>query len=551
MATLDQVLRYSMFSQAGSSAKLADLGVVPFPKPVIPKGKIDDDDAVKRAVWHFDHDAGATPNRITNLTCISRGMGKGRMVVATEVAVERAGIVTVQGTAIDLPLTPQFLLRKGYLKSGKLVSGLSFLYPLPAEIDLSMSVTFGYDFNGGANAAPVVIPEDALDSVDFMPAAGNEPAKVTIGKGQKARVVAAPLRVIVCISFVTAKERADFEPGGLLGAGRVWPHVLIMANRDIAESSCSIHVKRPASHTMKDIGKDFDHSIHADMNLGIESSLYADNNVLIQLGPGAPSPYWDDLFAWYEVAVSASTGAVRAVDPLEKGGSIPGAVSVLDSTQLAYTARNTPRVARQGAFDNIHVAPTMTSPRASVHPGVGLERIYMAPFCEHDCLHTHWRWATSNTVKPVFGWSQVSSDPRVPGQPYQVAGAPMVPANQSVTLTMTSPSSFRYDAKAVGKDGVNQSPAIASGTFSIFFHHGMAYAISLSSAKIQALDTLIDANAIARNEPGVGATAMLHTPIRYWRLRFGGDDIFLTDTDKVNERQKVVSRAKLLARTSP
>jgi hypothetical protein len=116
---------------------------------------------------------------------------------------------------------------------------------------------------------------------------------------------------------------------------------------------------------------------------------------------------------------------------------------------------------------------------------------------------------------------------------------------------MTSPSSFRYDAKAVGTDGVNRSPAIPSGTFSLFFHHGMAYAISLSSLKIQTLDSLIDANAIARNEPGVGATATIHTPIRYWRLRFGGDDVFLSDTDKVNERQKVANRAKLLARASP
>lgn len=551
MATLDQVLRYSMFSQAGTSVPLSDQSVVPFPKPAIPKGKIDDDDAVRQPIWHFDHDAGATPNRITNLTCISRGMGKGRMLVASEVAVERAGIVSVQGAAIDLPLTPQFLLRKGYIRNGKLRPGASFLYPLAAETDLSMSVTFGYDFKDGAGTSPAVIPEDARDSLEFMPAPGKEPGKVTIGKGQKARVVAAPLRVIVCISFVTAKERADFEPGAILGAGRVWPHVLIMANRDIAESSCSIHVKRPVTHDIRDIGRDFDHSLHADMNTTIESSFYADNNTLIQLGPGAPSPYWDDLFAWYEVGVNAGTGTIRAVDALEKGGAITRAVSVLDSTQLAYVARDTPRVAGQGAFDNIHIAPTMRSPRATVHPGVGLDRIYMAPFCEHDCLHAHWRWATHNTVKPVLGWSKVSSDPRIPGQPYLVAGAPMVPANQSVSITMTSPSSFRYDAKAVGTDGVNRSPAIPSGTFSLFFHHGMAYAISLSSLKIQTLDSLIDANAIARNEPGVGATATIHTPIRYWRLRFGGDDVFLSDTDKVNERQKVANRAKLLARASP
>jgi hypothetical protein len=78
----------------------------------------------------------------------------------------------------------------------------------------------------------------------------------------------------------------------------------------------------------------------------------------------------------------------------------------------------------------------------------------------------------------------------------------------------------------------------------------MAYAISLAFAEVQLLDGTIDAIAVTKNEPGIGSTASLSTPIRYWRLRFGGVDIPLA-SDIVNERLVVLNRSKLLARASP
>jgi hypothetical protein len=545
VATFAEVFQYSMFAQAGKRASFKDLGAAPFPAPPFPQQSIDDSLAQSLPVWHFEHDAASTPNKVTNLTCLCRGMGNGRMTVATAVTFENAGIKTVQGVDIDLPLTPDFVIQKGYLKTGKLAAGAHFLYPLQAEIDLSMSVVFGYEFKDGPGAQPIKIPEAALDSNDFMPQAGIQASPITVGRGQRAKVVVAPLRVIVCFSFVTAKERSDFEPGGILGAGRVWPHVMIMANRDIAEASSAIHVERPTALTM-DRG---DHAKHADMNLTIESAFFADNNTEIQLAKsGNPSPYWDDLFGVYDVGVTS--GTIRAVDPQEKGGSIAGAVQTLDFLGASYTPRSTPRLKGQGAYDNLHVAPTMKSSAAASHPGFTLDRIYMAPFCEHDCLHTHWRWAQYNKVKHVFGWAPQGPDPRIPGEPYKVAGSPMVPVNQIVNVETTGPNSFRYRAKAVGVDGVAASPAIPSGTFSLFFHHGMAYAISLAFVQVQLLDSAIDAIAIAKNEPSIGSTATLSTPIRYWRLRFGGVDLSLA-ADIVNERLVVLDRSKVLGRASP
>jgi hypothetical protein len=293
-----------------------------------------------------------------------------------------------------------------------------------------------------------------------------------------------------------------------------------------------------------------DHSKHFDMNLKVESSLFADSNIEKSLaGFGPPSPYWDDLFSATDPGVK--TGAVRAVDPLEKGGVISGAVQTLNFLEKSYTTRDLPRVPRQGAYDNIHTAPTMKASTAASNPGKFLDRIYMAPFCEHDCLHTHWRWAPHNTKRSTFGWSASKKDPRIPGVPYARAGAPMVPINQTVNLDITAPGSYRYDAKSVGQNGVDSQSAIPAGTFSIFFHHGMAYAIQLDSVALKTLDGLIDSQAVVKGEPDLGATsALTSNAVRYWRLRWGGDDQVLSP-DIVNERLKVIDRAKLLKRASP
>jgi hypothetical protein len=547
VATFAEVFQYTMFAQAGKRALLQDLGASPFPAPPFPQTTIDDSVADILPVWHFDHDAAKTPAKVTNLTCLCRGMGNGRMTVATAVTLESAGIKTAQGLDIDLPLTPDFVIQKGYLKSSKLGAGAHFLHPLQAEIDRSMSVVFGYEFKDGPSAKPVKITEAAMDSNEFMPQAGVQPSAVTVGKGQRAKVVLAPLRVVVFFSFVTAKERADFEPGGILGAGRVWPHVMIMANRDLAETSSVIHVQRPTSLSM-DRG---DHSTHADMNLTIESAFFSDNNTFISVAPGGPpSPYWHELFSNYDVGVTS--GTIRAVDPLEKGGSISGAVQVLDFFKN-YVPSTITRVPGQGAYDNVHVAPTMKSPVASRHPTYQLDRIYMAPFCEHDCLHVHWRWSVTNTVQPVFGWAAKGPDPRIPGEPYKVAGTPMVASNQTVGIENTGPNSFRYHAKAVGLDGISASPPIPPGTFSLFFHHGMAYAISLTSFKIRALDALIDTLAGTKLEPDIELPASLSTPTRYWRLRFDGIDLpdFPGVTDIVKERKLTLNLPQLLKRASP
>jgi hypothetical protein len=541
VATFADVFGYTLWAQAARRTSFSDVGASPFPEPAASKIEVSDFLARFLPVWHFDHDAKGSPATIRNLTCLARGMGNGRMTVADAITLEKAAIKTADGTDIDLPLDPSFVVTPGYLKKSHLVAGANFLYPLETEIDVSMAVTFGYEFKSGPRAKPVKFSDASMDSTEFMPAPGATQKPPNVGAGQRAKVVVAPLRVIVCFSFVTAKERADFEPGELLGAGRVWPHVLIMANRDLQECSTTVHVQRPANFNM--IGGD--HTKHADMNNAIESALFADHNAPPHKTFGNPEPYWSNLFAAYDVAVTS--GTIRAVDPLEKGGAVAGAVQVLGDDKTTYLPVAVAREPHQGAYDNVHTAPTMRSSALTPPASFFLDRIYMAPFCEHDCLHTHWRWSRDNTKPSVFGWADGQQDPRVPGTPYKQAGSPMVPSNQTVNLISTGPSSFRYQAKAVGVDGVDASSRIPAGTFSIFFHHGMAYAIQLDSILINALDLKIDKDAAF--EPGLGLPpagfAVTSTPVRYWRLRFGGT------TTAIRERLKVVDRPKLLARASP
>ena len=145
----------------------------------------------------------------------------------------------------------------------------------------------------------------------------------------------------------------------------------------------------------------------------------------------------------------------------------------------------------QGLFDNVHLAPMMADPYANAAAiARGFGAISMAPFCVHDCLHTHWRWLPDpTTVGPIswvaahtvsseavgqwnYGWSQ-------DGKPYSQAGATMVPLNQQVSVRLESaggsltPNAFTYTAEAF-EPKVDQP--------SIFFHHGSAYSALVAEA---------------------------------------------------------------------
>ena len=88
--------------------------------------------------------------------------------------------------------------------------------------------------------------------------------------------------------------------------------------------------------------------------------------------------------------------------------------------------------------------------------------VTMAPFCFHDCMHMHFRWGADYNDIQNRGWKDDET-------PSALAGAPLVPANQKVTLNLLSPVSFEYIAEANG---------VRAGTWQIMLHHGLAYALN-------------------------------------------------------------------------
>jgi hypothetical protein len=168
----------------------------------------------------------------------------------------------------------------------------------------------------------------------------------------------------------------------------------------------------------------------------------------------------------------------------------------------------------------------------------------MAPFCEHDCLHTHWRWGEFAVEQQNRGWSAPTSHPTlVPGRPYAIAGAPMVPHNQAVTISIPSLHEFEYRVHATGWFPATQDP-IPAGTYTFVNHHGSAYALSVNAVLFQAAKVQVGLATEAALDPHVGSPALSsNSAILYWYLRFGGTQGALFIPDIVQERLKTTGAA--------
>ena len=153
----------------------------------------------------------------------------------------------------------------------------------------------------------------------------------------------------------------------------------------------------------------------------------------------------------------------EVMEPLDQGSDEPPLPPVIPLRGKIV------KTAGQGEFDNLHIAPKMvvrpqyvTSKRIPKEKLLGLDRITMAPFCFHDCLHMHVRWGAGDNDAQNRGWRDEET-------PNALAGAPLVPTNQKVTLNLLSPTSFEYIAEAQG---------VRAGTWQIMLHDGPADALN-------------------------------------------------------------------------
>jgi hypothetical protein len=347
----------------------------------------------------------------------------------------------------------------------------------------------------------------------------------------------------VCISVTCCRERNDCEPGGILGGARLYPHVMVLANVSSERVETAITVRRPAS-TMT----------HGDpeMTPEIQPLFVTDTNAPTLL----PTPYWSDIFDYYHTQPDKAfigrpegqhgperrePGEVCFVDPGAPARRIEGAVMVNSGFWgVARKPRTIVKQARQGEFDNIHLAPrmrlTVEVPNSPDSP-VKLTDIAMAPICVHDCLHTHMRWGFA---KKVTNAAMLGFDDA--GTPHAKDGAPHVPPDQYVFVHLDSRRSFRY--RAVSR---RANPA---GQWTCFMHHGMFYAVGIwprfwSDAWISERlgRVAVENRAIGRDEPFTSATDFPSATISwagfYWRLRWGGRAVSTTEQE-VHERLDIL-----------
>ena len=442
-----------------------------------------------RKIWEYQLDG---VDSVRNVTVRHREMRDMRMNVCREI---KWGDVKVlhQGKTFSLPLTEKFLLRTYFLAEGTVPESEAGYWQLPMNLDQSFQRLFGFELKAG-QLRPLSPTE--LDSQHLL----AKPSLVAFNRVREGEQQSTPLRLLVCMALGCAKERNDFEPGGVLGAARLLPHIMIVANMPVESMESTLQLARDPTtlHTQMD---------NEEMSPRISPALFTDRN-----GNLTPYPTWDNLFDyyWIDPPLRTEMKVVRRDRPhaREKTGLINEAVAKPTSrgtAHLAYKARTVKKVPRQGEFDNIHFAPKMKLPASVLRkvPNDWPRETTMAPFCIHDCFHIHWRWGEpgikSTVPKWVHGWSK--------NAPHSVPGAPMVPPNQDVSITLLDACKLEYKAKIHAPE---------AGRWQIVMHHGAAYALSTAYAAKKAPGVIDALTTSMRGETGKeGKWANF-----YWHLRY-------------------------------
>ena len=454
--SINELLAQTLLFTASPKPRLVSAS---FPVSRAPTGGATAAGAATRKIWEYELQG---LDSIRNVGVRQRTMNDMRMPVCQEVKWGDVK-VTYQGKSLALPLTDRFLLRTHYLAEGSIPESDSGYWQLPMNLDQSFQRLFGYQLVAG-QLQPLNMPDTELPQYMAVPS----PLAFAQSRGG-GRPAVPPLRVLVCMAFGCAKERNDFEPGGVLGAGRLIPHFMIVSNLPVESMEASVTLTRPpvTPHVRME---------NEEMNPGFGSGLFTDRNDIEVIPPRIP--YWDYLFDYYwtDPPVGTEVKVVRRDRPSSRENR--STIKALDlrtsrgafARANGYTPRSLTKLPRQGEFDNIHMAPKMKLPASVVRklPAGWPREVTMAPFCVHDCLHVHWRWGRSSpgfsNPKWTRGW--------VGDQPYREAGAPMVAPNQDVTLKLLGAGSIRYTARI---------HAPVAGNWQIVMHHGAAYALSYST----------------------------------------------------------------------
>ncbi len=519
MPSIYDLMIDTMMGQAASGWQDSPLGADANMTAEEPSPTVTDDLEVikKNPVWSWQHTADS-PSTFKSVKSKVRGMGMNyamSMPVADTISLDEVSIKWGGYDAQLLPLDQSFVFRKYQLNSGSIAAGQSSLFPLQAEIDQSAMVLYGYNFLGTFTPKPLTDDDVKGLGSDLMPAPGGTVPMVHVdGVDGQVPMDVNPLRVIVMWCLTTCKERPDFTPGPpILGMNRIYPHVIIYASQPLDRVSAVVSVIRPsqAGHAGKLDGNP-DTGEQDAMLADIRPVLFSDTNKNLAPAPFSLLPLWSHIFDYYSVDPAADgIQSVTMVDP-SRTTTRTGSGAIQKFLPTSYVDATVTKVPGQGEFDNLHLAPRMSAPdRISGMPGWFLDSIAMAPFCFHDCLHTHTRWGLEFTDRQAWGFD-------ANGNACAAAGAPLVPLDQTVRISLLPPAGFSYEAIVNPQVGT-----IPSGTREIFFHHGLGYANEVWDRSLFN-KAMAGVEVFSLGEKNFSPTTAANSiALFYWRLRFGGN----------------------------
>ncbi|MBC8167845.1 MAG: hypothetical protein H7Y20_18495, partial [Bryobacteraceae bacterium] len=473
-------------------------------------------------IWHYTEPT-ITGGKVEvkDLTCLVSGMEYMRHTVCDSI---EWGPLSFCADNFDgdasLPLAQDFLIRREFAREGVL-EGTDRFWKLPLKTDLSFDFVFGFQFpwnslSGSWSATPEplknVCPEPASFIEMLRAPFGDEKTSFTLHPPEcpgSNTLRYSPPQIIVVVTLVCCKE-ADY---GLLNAARFFPMIMVASNIELNTLRGAVQLTRPKSAAMQTMQRE-------KMTADNGTLLFTDRN---EQDGKLPSVAWDQSFEYYDLDPSAGSYVLA----YPKSDITKGARTLLGVKVKSYDVelKRTPvsnqirgdspllpaavvktryvnKESRQGEFDNLHIAPRMILEQSQLKSNYGpsiaelaptfgsldsLEPsgIAMAPFCVHDCLHMHVRWATwpgknrscdPTAFAPVNfrGWDGDLL-------PNAIPGAPMVPANQKVTLNLKSRPQSPGDRSApliCGFEYVAEAESAKAGKWQIIMHHGASYSLS-------------------------------------------------------------------------
>jgi hypothetical protein len=529
----------------------------------------------------------AGPNQFVDINCRAREAGYKLHAVLPRVTFGLDGapqveVITAGAQQLLLPLDDEYMVGQFFVEEGTVPKGGHRLWPLEMLHDSGLVMVFVYELSvdssgqiivpfgkfqpsGAGNWQPVRPAEKEL-LAEMAPAVPDKDAWLEVMTGpfmrkggelaqtsattydDKTTSVLQP-RIVVAISLATCRERADFEPGGLVGMAKIFPNIMVCSSIWLSSLRATVKIERTPSTTALDSGNGKSMGTCCNAYSEVGAMLVADANESgMQIdGPGpldlpTQMPFWGGTFAYVkpEAHMSYTGQRLKVVDRSKtETRTYPGGTRrlVLGSRELTSVKKEP----GQGEWDNLHLAPALYLDLASMvriaPPKLGdrggsitseyandpatthTDKVWMAPFCSHDCFHTHWRWSAEvGAAEWTYGWDATG--------PYKKAGAPMVPLHQDVELELHGPSSYSYHAQST------YGGAHLPGTWDIVMHHGAAYAQSIVSwlkfwgAQINV--TFQQGVTSFYDSKGTQLTVG-HAPLMYWLLRYevdkqGGDD---------------------------